>query len=104
MSNIREDFIKARNVLATHRGRIKERLVAAGRCGITSYDEDSLPSHLKEEYSYLLTKLTQGKGIIGDGLTEQIISGISEDDAVEIAGEIMDFAHSLLSTPRSEFR
>ncbi len=104
MSNIRQDFIKARNILATHKGGIKERLIAAGRCGITVYDEENLPSHLKEDYKNLATKLTQGsKNGSGDGSIEQTVSGISDDDAVEIAKEFMDLATSILNTQEANF-
>jgi hypothetical protein len=104
MSNIREDFIKARHILATHRGGIKERLIAAGRCGITVYEADKLPQHLREDYSDLVKDLTQGNGIVGDGLIEQTVNGISEDEAVGIADFIMNFSTNLLNTPRSEFK
>ncbi len=90
--------------MATHKGGIKERLIAAGRCGITVYDEESLPSHLKEDYRDLAAKLTQGsENGSGDGSIEQTVSGISDDDAVEIAKEFMDLATFILNTPRSKF-
>lgn len=103
MSNIRSDFIKARGTLATHRGGIKERVIAAGRCGISVYDAETLPSDLVDDYKDLVTKLTQGPYASGDGAVEQTVNGMSEDDAVEIAQEIMGFTHNLLNTPRSEF-
>ena len=104
MSNIRMDFIKAKDILTTHKGRIKERLIAAGRTGIAIYDEKKLPEHLQEDYKYLVTKLTQeNDNVIGDGSIEQTVNGISEDEAAEIAGLIMNFASDLLKTPRSEF-
>lgn len=104
MDNIREDFIKARHILATHKGGIKERLIAAGRRGITVYEADKLPPHLREDYRDLVKDLTQGNGVVGDGLIEQTVNGISEDEAVEIAGLLMYFTHNLLNTPRSEFK
>ena len=104
MSNIREDFVKARNILATHQGRIKERLIAAGRCGITVYDSEKLPTDLVEDYEHLVKELTQGNGRVGDGLVEQTINGISEDEAREIAQFFMDFSHNLLNSPRNEFK
>ena len=64
------------------------------------YNEENLPSHLVEDYKDLITKLIEGKNQVGDGTVEQTVNGISEDDAVEIAQEIMDFTHNLLNTPR----
>lgn len=105
MSNLRQDAIKARNILATHRGRIKERLIAASRIGITTYDEEKLPSHLKEDYVNLVAVLTQGsKNSFGDGRVAQTISDVTEDNAEMIAKQVMDFITNVLNTPQSEFR
>ncbi|KXK04778.1 MAG: hypothetical protein UZ17_ACD001000781 [Acidobacteria bacterium OLB17] len=101
MSSIREDFIKAKHILATHRGRINERLIAAGRTGMMSHDESVVPPEIAEEYLALREKFTGDPSGPGDGLIEKTVIRLSEDDAVALAKEVMYFAQCLLSQPRN---
>lgn len=94
-----EKFSDAVRMMATAREGIHQRLLDAVRHTIGFVRPGTLPSPVREEFEDLIERLTQipmREGDAGcDGTFEATIMQISTDEAVELAGEICDFASRL---------
>jgi hypothetical protein len=106
MGSVREEFIRTTNILATHPGPIKDRLVASFR-GIgflVDLDNRKMPSELREEISELLNLLTNKPAMnLGEGAIHATVRAMTEDEAVEVAKQIMHVAHLVRTTPHDAF-
>ncbi len=88
-----EKFSNAAHVLATHRGEIKERLVAALTGGISSLRaEPDIPEDLRAEYRRFWERVNAAPPIAGVGSLAASVREMSEDEAIEVANLILRFA------------
>ncbi len=80
-------------MLGTHRGAIKERLVAALTGGISALrSEPDIPEDLRAEYGRFWDRIETAPPIAGLGSFAASVREMSEDEAVEVASLILRFA------------
>jgi hypothetical protein len=82
--------------LATHPGRINERLIAAGRAlaKIPEKEYDLMPEGLGDDFREFFGKLT------AHGSIPNTVATLSEDEAVSLAEDFWGLWEELKSIPR----
>ena len=81
---------KAISALASHPGRIAERMKSA-HAEWHPIRKDKLPGELRDDWQYIVDRLTVVEDDI-EGLVPATIDSLSETDLSEIAVHIMSFA------------
>ena len=79
-------------ILATHKGEIKERLIAAFCDSLVSVPVDALPDDPKQIWQEVWATVTANKGTKESGAFLSSINDLTEDEAVELAGKITTVA------------
>ena len=77
-------------ILATHKGRIKERLIAAFHDSLHGVSAEALPPELRRAWIDVHTKATAVEGTKESGRFAPSINALTEDEAVDLAGSIID--------------
>ena len=75
-------------ILATHEGEIKERLIAAFCDSLWIVSVDALPDEPKQIWQEVLATATANKGTKESGRFIPSINDLTEDEAVDLARKI----------------
>ena len=87
-------------ILAKHKGAIKERLIAAFCDSLVSVPVDALPDDPKQIWQEVWATVTANKGTEESGAFLSSINDLTEDEAVELAGKITTVAAMVSSSLR----
>ena len=79
--------------LATHPGRIQERLIKACHESLVFVPEPILPSYLKPIYQRVWQSVTSSAGSEQEGRYEPSIAMLSDDEAVAVAKDVVELAY-----------
>ena len=71
-------------ILATHKGRIKERLIAAFHDSLHGVSAEALPPELRRTWIDVYTKATAVEGTKESGRFAPSINALTEDEAVDL--------------------
>ncbi len=80
-------------ILATHPGRLPERLIQACQDGLVFVPEPALPSHLTPVYKRVWERVTSCRESQQEGAFAPSIRSLSEEDAVAVANDIIELAY-----------
>jgi hypothetical protein len=75
--------------LATHPGRIKERLISAFHPSLAQVPDTDLPPEAKELWGKVWKQVTAQGGTAESGTYQSSINALSENEAVELARNIV---------------
>ena len=84
------NFSEAVDIMATHPGNIKDRLVAANNQFAPVLEKD-LPEELKADYKWIMEKLTKKEPVFDEGSVRATLFGMHTKTAVKIAKKIVFF-------------
>ena len=76
-------------VLATHPGEIRERLIEAFYDSLHAVSGEALPEEAKRIWSQVMAKVTTAKGTPQSGVFQPSINALTDTDAVWVAQMIM---------------
>ncbi len=94
LSYAHEKFRNAVYTLATHPADIRERPISALVPHIGSVEiEQDIPEDLQDEYQAFWNRVTFGVPISGEGTLQASVREMSDDEAVEVAKLITQFAY-----------
>ena len=77
------------HVLATHPGRVRERLIAAFHTSLVQVPRGTLSDEPREIWGNVWDRVTAIKGTEKSGSLEPSINALDEDEAVKVAEMIM---------------
>ena len=80
-------------ILATHPGRIQDRLSKAYHESLVFVPEPILPSYLKPIYQRVWQSLTSSTESEQEGRLEASIAMLSDDEAVAVANDVVELAY-----------
>ncbi len=79
--------------LATHPGRIQERLIKACHESLAFVPEPVLPSYLKPIYQRVRQRVTSSAGFEQEGRYKSSLTMLSDDEAVAVANDVVELAY-----------
>lgn len=82
----------AAEVLATHPGRIRERLVAACNEGLALVPSNVLPHEVKSLYDEVMELVTANEYPSAEGAFAPAIRNLTEEEAQVVANRILELA------------
>ena len=80
-------------ILATHPGRIQERLIKACHEGLVFVPEPVLPSYCKPIYQRVWQSVTSSAGSEQEGRYKPSIEMLSDDETVAVAKDVVELAY-----------
>ena len=80
-------------ILATHPGRIQERLVKACHESLVLVQEPVLPSYCRPIYQRVWQSVTSSAGSEQEGRYKPSIDMLSDDEAVAVAKDVVELAY-----------
>lgn len=89
-------------VLATHEGRIKERLVKACHQGFPPIPRRGLPDEIQSQYDRIRERVTVEEHSREEGAFAPAIRALSEEEAKEVAAWMCDLESMIDSHVRAE--
>lgn len=92
----KEKFSTAIRTLATNPGGIKQRVADAWIYSLNNIESKrDIPADLQHEFETTQSKVVSGTPVGDEGTIRAYVNSISEDDAVDAAKWIVDFAYRL---------
>ncbi|GAC1446892.1 MAG: hypothetical protein NVSMB56_09940 [Pyrinomonadaceae bacterium] len=90
-----EKFSRAVHALAASSKTIKERLSdATYHLGVLR--EHHVPEEMREQFNYITERITSGTPYSGEGKLAATVRQMTEEQAVEVAGDIVSFNGDLI--------
>ena len=80
-------------ILATHPGRIHDRLIVACRSSLVFVPEHVLPSYLEPIYQRVWQKVASSSGSNKEGTFVPSITDLTDDQAVAVANDVVELAY-----------
>jgi len=82
------NFSEAVDIMATHPGNIKDRLVAANN-QFSPVTKEHFPKELQEDYKWVIEMLTKKNPLFDEGSVKATLYGMHTKTAVKIAEKIV---------------
>ena len=80
-------------ILATHPGRIQDRLIKACHENLVFVPKSVLPSYLQPIYQRVWQSVTSSTGSEREGCCRPSIAMLSDDEAVTVAKDVVELAY-----------